>query len=101
MTGAPFESASVDVKFSAPWIFLIAGLIGAVVGWLLRTRARTKSIGSFIVAICSGAVALAAYALGIRWTQWVPLAQVGEALAFFVAAAGAFTGAQFLLGRKT
>jgi hypothetical protein len=100
-TGVPLEAAQAAVNFVAPWRFLIAGLIGAAVGWILRTRARSKSLRSALVAAAAAAVALVAYMLGIRWLQWSPEAQAGEALAFFIAAAGAFTGVTGLLKAKS
>jgi hypothetical protein len=100
-TGVPLQEAQTVIRFVAPWRFLIAAVIGALVGWLLRTRARSKSARSVLIAVASAAVALVAYMLGIRWLQWAPQAQVGEALAFFIAAAGAFTGVAGLLKAKT
>lgn len=100
-TGVPLQEAQTVIRFVAPWRFLIAAVIGALVGWLLRTRARSKSARSVLIAVASAAVALVAYMLGIRWLQWAPQAQVGEALAFFIAAAGAFTGVAGLLRAKT
>lgn len=97
VTGAPLQAAATQVSFVTPWRFLIAALLGAAVGWFLRTRGRSKSVRSVALAIAAAAVLLVAYMIGIRWMQWTPAAQIGEALAFFIGAMGAYLGLQALL----
>jgi hypothetical protein len=95
-SGNPFSLGSTSVDFATPYRFLIASLIGAIVGWIARTRARSRSWRSIVVALASSAILAAAYAIGIRWFEWAPDATAGEALAFFVAAIGAYTGLKAL-----
>jgi hypothetical protein len=92
----PFEHGATHVEFTTPWRFLLATLIGALVGWVARTRLRNYSIRSLAVAVASALILAAAYAIGIRWLQWTPEAGAGEALAFFVAAIAAYSGMSVL-----
>jgi len=96
-SGAPFQDATVTVNFKAPWIFILAALVGALLGWYVRTRGRSKSVRSALTALASALILLAAYMIGIRWLEVVPQAQVGEALAFVVGAIGAYVGLKVLM----
>jgi len=99
-SGPPFEAATAMVVFEWPWRFLAATLLGALAGWFVgpKTRGKTKTSPwrSVLVAIVSAAILSAAYAIGINWLRWTPAAVIGDALAFFVAAAGAYLGVKVL-----
>jgi hypothetical protein len=95
--GGPFQAGTATVRFISPRNFLIATLVGALAGWIARTRGRRWSLGELLVAIASASILAAAYAIGIHWLKWAPDAGVGEALAFFVAAMGAYSGMRALL----
>jgi hypothetical protein len=99
-SGPPFESAATTVEFNRPWRFLVATFLGAVLGWIVKTGARARSMRSIVVALASAAILSAAYAIGIRWLQWAPEAGVGEALGFFVGAMGAYFGMRVLGSAK-
>lgn len=101
VSGDPMQDAQVTVEFVTPWRTLLAALLGAVTGWFLRTRGRSRSARSAMLAVATSAVLLVAYMLGIHWLQWAPSAQAGEALAFFVSAMGAYLGLQALLKSAT
>ena len=96
--GPPFESEVRIVDFGKPWSSAGAALAGAVVGWvLLHQSRRRKTVWSVIVALASAAFVVAAYSIGIQLANWAPDANVGEALIFFIAAVGAFSGATALV----
>jgi hypothetical protein len=98
--GDPFARGIVTVNFQLPINFLIATLVGAVVGWIVKTRARGFSVGSLLLALASSAILTAAYAIGIHWFKWAPEAGAGAALTFFVAAMGAYLGMRVLTRMK-
>lgn len=94
--GEPYAQAMTTVRFQTPINFLIAAGIGALVGWIARTRARRFAAGSLLMAVASSAILTAAYAIGLNWMRWAPQAGAGEALTFFVAAMGAYLGLRAL-----
>jgi hypothetical protein len=75
---------------------VIATLVGALLGWIVKNRARQWSVGSLLVAIACSSILTAAYAIGIHWLRWAPEAGAGEALTFFVAAVGAYLGVRVM-----
>jgi hypothetical protein len=95
-SGVPFVVGESSMDFAKPWSFLVALALGAIAGWLIRTRARSRSLGSFLLALATAAFVTAAFSVGIRLAQWAPEAAVGEALTFFVAAVGAWSGIKAL-----
>jgi len=44
------------------------------------------------VAVVSAGILSIAYAIGINWLRWAPTAVIGDALVFFIGAAGAYLG---------
>jgi hypothetical protein len=94
--GDPFLPATADVLFDVPRNFIIAMLLGALAGWIARMRSHGLSIGSLVMALVCASILSSAYAIGINWLKWAPEATVGEALGFFVAAMGAYTGMRAL-----
>lgn len=98
VSGLPFESAMTIVEFGKPWSILIAALLGAIAGWIVRMeRRRRRTPWSALVALASAAVVVAAYSVGLRLAHWAPDATVGEALTFFVAAVGAYIGVRVII----
>lgn len=94
--GGPFRPGTATVRFAFPLDFLIATVLGAVTGWLVKKRARDLTLRSCIVAVASACILGTAYAIGIHWLEWAPDASVGEGLSFFVAAMGAYSGLKAL-----
>jgi hypothetical protein len=94
--GGPFQPGTASVEFVMPVSFLIATLLGAIVGWVVKIRARRWSLASFLVAVASSCILSAAYAAGIHWLKLVPQAGAGEALSFVVAALGSYGGVSVL-----
>jgi hypothetical protein len=90
------------VDYVFPWGFLIAAIIGGIVGGLIheaqakRSGRRRSRLRVFVagvgVATLVGVVAAAAYALGINWLDIPPGKTAGEALVFVTAALGAIRG---------
>jgi hypothetical protein len=99
-SGVPFALATSSMNFAKPWSFLVAMVLGAIAGWLIRNSARSRSLGSFLLALASAMVVTAAFSVGIRLAQWAPEATVGEALTFFVAAIGAWGGIKVITALK-
>jgi hypothetical protein len=94
--GAPFGDGKTTVRFRYPLGFALATLAGGLAGWLVKKKARDLSPRSCAVSIGSATILGIAYAIGIRWMPWTPGAAAGEALSFFVAAMGAYTGLKVL-----
>jgi hypothetical protein len=90
------------VDFVFPWGFLIAAVLGGIVGGLIhqaqakRSGRRQARLRVFLagvgVAALAGIVVAAAYALGINWLDIPSGKATGEALVFVTSALGAIRG---------
>lgn len=96
-SGAAYRSGTASVRFRFPAGFLIATLLGAFAGWLAKKRGRNLTGNSCVAALASACILGTAYAIGIHWLAWAPDPGAGEALPFFVAAIGAYSGMNALM----
>jgi hypothetical protein len=95
--GAP-EPLTIDFQFPAR--FLVAGLLGGLVGAFLRKglkRTGTRRlVFELALGVLTGALVLGLFVLGVNVTGFPLPSAGGEALLFVVAALGAYTGTQLL-----
>ena len=91
------RDGALGVQFDTPVGFVVATLLGAMLGWVVKIRAKHWSVPSFLVALASSCILSAAYAAGIHWLKLAPEAGgTGEALSFVVGALGAYGGVSAL-----
>jgi hypothetical protein len=100
VAGGAYEGVAT-VRYQAPWLFLVAVVLGGAVGGLLnaasreraRRRRRRRGTGRLPVeGILTGFAAAVLYAAGINVFGWAPDADFGEAVMFAVAFAGGLAG---------
>lgn len=94
----PLASAHATITFAWPVAFLVAAVLGGVIGAYLGRRRLSrddKSHGPFYVmgvGALTGIVAVALYAVGVNVLPVQPVATAGEALVFAVAAVAGYVG---------
>lgn len=91
-SGSPFDVAVSAVAFVLPWSFLIATLLGGLVGAVATRGGRARLVNTSITGIATGLIAAVLYAVGINVVGFEPTAQVGEAVTFAIAALGSVLG---------
>jgi hypothetical protein len=100
--GAPFAEAEVKVRYVFPSTFVLAALLGGVIGGVAAVRLRAKrSVRGvdLLTAAATALVAAVAYACGINFTG-VDLGRgFHEALVFTVGAVAAIAGLPALVAR--
>jgi hypothetical protein len=91
--------AQASVAFQTPWRFIGSALAGGLAGGVIRKGASWRT-GSrklaleMLVAVLTGVVVFALFALGVNLLGISLPAQGGEVLVFVVSALGAFVGAR-------
>jgi hypothetical protein len=94
----PLKPAAEPIVFSWPITLVLASVFGGVAGaFLARLQKsgmpKTKSVPTVVVrGTITGVIVVALYAVGVNVLPIHPSANVGEVLAFAVAAAGGFLG---------
>jgi hypothetical protein len=85
-------SRSATLRFAFPWSFLIAAVLGSLVGALIRGRGASAPSAAHVDALLGlacGLVAAAAYTLGLNLIGVELSVRVGDAATFVVSALGA------------
>jgi hypothetical protein len=96
-TSPEFQAGTATVRFQWPVASLIATLLGAIVGSILRSDTRKKLFGSLTIGILAALIVAAAYAAGVSGEYWgAPSGSSGEAVVFFIAAMSGFLGSNAL-----
>ena len=94
----PLRAVPVEIVYQPPVLFLLAALVGGVVGSLVaaaqsRRRGRAASRGRYSVSgLAAGLLVAVAFAIGLNLTGVAIPPQSGEAVVFVVAALGAMLG---------
>lgn len=94
----PLKPAAEPIVFSWPIALVIASVFGGVAGAFLARMQRSgmprnKSLRTVVIrGTITGVIVVALYAVGVNVLPIQPSANVGEVLAFAVAAAGGFLG---------
>jgi hypothetical protein len=92
----PLASAAVPVYFSWPIAFLLASVIGGLLGAALarlQSSGKKRSLRVVLIrGVLTGILMVALYAIGVNLLPIHPTATAGETLAFAVAAVGGFIG---------
>lgn len=92
-----FEHVQTDrVRFAVPWGFVLAVLVGGIVGTIATRSGRTHWGRALAVGVSTGVIVVFAYSVGINLLDVSPTATAGEALAFVLAALGAAAGPRVL-----
>ena len=98
----PFESASVAVVFTNPWLLLVLAVLGGIAGSIIMRRGRTKWSKVVRVGALTGLAMTVLYYVGLDWvvkaTGWTTLASAGEAVAFALGLLGAVVGMGVITG---
>jgi len=87
ITGIATGQASM--RYTLPWAFVVAALLGGVLGTVLRRRRRHLALADFVAGIVAGVVSAVAYAIGLNLTGVDLSVRVGEATVLVVAVLGA------------
>ncbi|NHN36234.1 TIGR04086 family membrane protein [Pseudomaricurvus alcaniphilus] len=90
--GSPFTTTSANVTFALPWTFLLAVILGGFIGALATRGGRAHWLNSTVTGVATGMIAAVLYAVGVNVVGFEPVAQVGEAVTFAIAALGAVLG---------
>jgi hypothetical protein len=92
-TDPPFHAGQSLVEFIWPIAFVLATVIGGIVGALLRKDARQRPLGSLLVGILAATVVCVSHAVGVSTQIWgTPSGGAGEGLFFAIAAIAGFLG---------
>lgn len=91
-SGAPFGEARSQIQMGFPWGFLLATLLGGFLGAVATRGGRASLLNSTVTGVASGFIAAVLYAVGVNVVGFQPVAQVGEAVSFAVAALGSILG---------
>jgi uncharacterized membrane protein YeaQ/YmgE (transglycosylase-associated protein family) len=88
------HAAPVKVTFTTPWYYLIAIIVGAIIGGTCATVLKQQKFGWRFVGRClAGVLAAVAGLVGFGWAGLVPtISQVTEAGCLVVGALGAYGG---------
>jgi hypothetical protein len=92
------DTDSEGLKFSWPFVFVLAALIGGIVGSAIRHFQKTRRSGRsgilrlLTTGALSGLAAAVLYAVGVNILPINPTATAGEALVFALALVGGFMG---------
>ncbi|MGH9163474.1 MAG: hypothetical protein ACRD2X_26240, partial [Vicinamibacteraceae bacterium] len=98
VSSPPLVSAGATITFAWPVTFLVAAVLGGVIGAYLgrrRLSRKDQSRGSlYVVGVgaLTGIVAVVLYAVGVNVLPVQPVATAGEALVFAVAAVAGYVG---------
>jgi hypothetical protein len=103
-----FREGRADVVFVWPTGFLIAAVVGGLLGAIVGTAREQgkgkgtfgKFIGSTVIGLLTGLIVAVIYALGVNLTSVDIKVQFGEAVTFAIAALAAVFGPEILPGRK-
>ena len=85
-------SRSATLRFAFPWSFLVAAVLGSLVGALIRGRGASAPSAAHVdilLGLACGLVAAAAYTLGLNLIGVELSVRVGDAATFVVSALGA------------
>ena len=101
-------AVEVQVAYVFPWAFLMAALLGGLVGGFLRDTSAAVShrrrpsllpfLGNTLTGTLTGILAAAAWAVGINLVNVSSKASTGEAVVAVIAALGAAAGPQIVTG---
>ena len=91
-SSATFQTGTTLLAFKWPVALVVATLVGATLGSLLRSDAR-KNPGRVVVGILVALIVVAAFAAGVSNRYWgAPAGGTGDAVFFFVAAMSGYLG---------
>lgn len=92
----PLAPTEVPIQFSWPIAFLLASVTGGLLGAAVarfQSPGKKKSLPVVLIrGVLTGIIMVALYGIGVNLLPIHPTASAGEALAFGVAAIGAFLG---------
>jgi hypothetical protein len=92
----PLAPAMAPIYFALPVAFLLASIIGGLLGAGLARLQNAKKVRNLrtvlIRGMLTGIIMVVLYGIGVNILPIHPTAMAGEALAFGVAAIGAFVG---------
>lgn len=77
------------IRYTLPWPFLLAAVLGGVLGTLIRRREKRLARADFVAGIVAGLFSAVAYAIGLNVTGIDLNVRVGEAAVLVVATLGA------------
>jgi len=86
---AGIASGEAPVRYTLPWPFLAAAILGGVAGTILRRRRRKLALADFVAGVVAGLVSALAYAIGLNLTGFNLNVRFGEVVVLVVAALGA------------
>ncbi len=98
---ASVTAEPVTITFDPPWLFLLAAVLGGLIGAFIRGKGRQRWSYAALIGIASAILMTLAYAVGIDWATKVlgatQLASSGEAVVFVLGAVAALVGVSALI----
>ncbi len=95
-SGPGLAESRLEMEFAIPWRFMLAALLGGLLGAVVRQRLQTRW-PELVVAVLGGALAALLYARGVAAFGLAWSATTGEIVTLVLAALAAYGGAELLV----